>query len=133
MFERIVYQSTASQEFGSLALFRLLTEAQLRNASMQITGHLLFLNGQFTQCFEGPPDSVELLWQSLLRDPRHRDIELLVRHSTQERRFPAWSMAFSTYNSHYVHGMQGFFPMDGEKTSPLVHACMTDLVQSQEA
>jgi hypothetical protein len=133
MFERIVYQSTACQEFGSLALFRLLTEAQLRNASMQITGHLLFLNGQFTQCFEGPAENVELLWQSLRRDSRHRDIELLVRHTTQERRFPAWSMAFSTYNSHYVHGMQGFFPMDGEKTSPLVHACMTDLVQSQSA
>lgn len=123
MFERIVYQSTASQEFGSLALFRLLTQAQLRNAQQQITGHLLFLNGQFTQCFEGPPENVELLWQSLLRDTRHHNIELLVRHSTEERRFPAWSMAFSTHSSYYVHGMQGFFPLETDKQSPVVHAC----------
>ena len=123
MFERIVYQSTASQEFGSLALFRLLTEAQLRNASLQITGHLLFLNGQFTQCLEGPPDNVERVWQSLLRDSRHHNIELLVRHATEERRFPEWSMAFSTYSTHYVHGMKGFFPVEGGTQSPIVSLC----------
>jgi hypothetical protein len=39
MFERIVYQSTATQDFGSLALFKLLTEAQIRNDQLQITGH----------------------------------------------------------------------------------------------
>lgn len=126
MFERIVYQSTASQEFGSLALFRLLTEAQLRNARLQITGHLLFLNGQFTQCLEGPPENVELIWQSLLRDTRHHNIELLVRHAAEERRFPAWSMAFSTYNSHYVQGMQGFFPLESDEISPVVQVCSTD-------
>lgn len=123
MLERIVYQSTATQEFGSLALFRLLTEAQLRNERLQITGHLLFLDGQFTQCLEGPPANVELLWQSLLRDSRHCDVELLARHAAAERRFPQWSMAFSTYSSHYVHGMQGFFPLDREAQSPVVLTC----------
>lgn len=123
MFERIVYQSTASQDFGSLALFRLLTEAQIRNAQLQITGHLLYLKGQFTQCIEGPPDNIELLWQSLNRDTRHHSVELLVRHTTEERRFPEWSMAFTTYSTHYVHGMKGFFPIDASQQSPLVPLC----------
>jgi hypothetical protein len=126
MYERIVYQSTACQEFGSLALFKLLTDAQIRNAQLKITGHLLFLDGQFTQCFEGPLASVELLWQSILRDKRHTNIELLVRHSAEERRFPEWTMAFSTYSSLYVHGMQGFFPADGNKLSPLISHCTPD-------
>jgi hypothetical protein len=126
MFERIVYQSTATQDFGSLALFKLLTEAQIRNAQLQITGHLLYLNGQFTQCFEGPPEQVETLWQSLLRDKRHTHIELLVRHTTEERRFPEWTMAFSTYSSLYVHGMKGFFPVDDESPSPLRSHCAVD-------
>jgi hypothetical protein len=123
MFERIVYQSTASQEFGSLALFQLLTQAQLRNLELQITGHLLFLDGKFTQCFEGPPAQVEQLWQSLQRDKRHHSIELLVRHATEQRRFPEWSMAASTYSSFYVHGMKGFFPVGEGHTSPLVDHC----------
>jgi Sensors of blue-light using FAD len=123
MLERLIYQSTASQEFGSLGLFKLLTEAQGRNQQLDITGHLLFLNGQFTQCIEGPSASIELLWQSLQRDPRHHTIELLVRRPTQERRFSEWSMAFSTYRSLYVHGMRGFFPVDEGDTSPLRTLC----------
>lgn len=126
MFERIVYQSTACQDIGSLALFKLLTEAQLRNSQLQITGHLLFLDGQFTQCFEGPPDKVELLWQSIQRDKRHENIELLVRHTAEERRFPEWTMAFSTYSSLYVHGMKGFFPVSDSAESPLMLHCNPD-------
>jgi ubiquinone/menaquinone biosynthesis C-methylase UbiE len=123
MLERILYQSTPTQEFGSLALFKLLTDAQHRNAQLEITGHLLFVNGQFTQCMEGPPDSIELLWQSIQRDPRHQDIQLLMRRATDKRRFPEWSMAFSTYSAFYVHGMRGFFPVDAEEQSPLVGLC----------
>lgn len=126
MLERIVYQSTATQDFGSLALFKLLTEAQTRNAEQQITGHLLYLNGQFTQCFEGPSDQVELLWQSLQRDKRHTNIELLVRDTTEERRFAGWTMAFSTCSSLYVHGMKGFFPVDDSSPSPLRSHCAVD-------
>lgn len=123
MYERIIYQSTACQEFGSLALFKLLTEAQIRNAQLEITGHLLFLDGQFTQCFEGPCDCVELLWKSIQRDKRHTNIELLLRHTAEVRRFPEWTMAFSTYSSLYVHGMQGFFPADDGELSPLISHC----------
>jgi hypothetical protein len=126
MLERIVYQSTASQDFGSLALFQLLTEAQLRNDQLQITGHLLFLDGQFTQCFEGPSEKVEQLWQSIQRDKRHKNIELLVRHKSDERRFPEWTMAFSTDSSLYVHGMKGFFPVDESQNSPLMAHCATE-------
>lgn len=123
MFERLVYHSKATQEFGSLGLFKLLTEAQARNESLHITGHLLFLNGEFTQCLEGPPEHIERVWQSIQHDPRHHDIQLLARHTTEERRFPEWSMAFSTYNTFYVHGMQGFFPVDDAGESPLVSMC----------
>jgi hypothetical protein len=123
MLERILYQSTPIQEFGSLALFKLLTDAQHRNAQLQITGHLLFVNGQFTQCLEGPPENIKLLWQSIQRDPRHQDIQLLMRRATDKRRFPEWSMAFSTYSAFYVHGMRGFFPVDAESQSPLMGLC----------
>jgi len=126
MLERIVYQSTSCQEFGSLALFKLLTEAQIRNSQLQITGHLLFIDSQFTQCFEGPAPNVEQLWQSLLRDKRHHKLELLIRESVDERRFPKWSMAFSTYSKLYVHGMQGFFPIDKNKPSPLISHCTSN-------
>ena len=123
MFERLVYQSTASHDFGSLHLFNLLTQARLRNQQLQITGHLLYLDGQFTQCIEGPSENIERLWQSLLKDDRHHNIELLARQPIEQRRFSEWSMAFSSYASFYVHGMTGFFPVDDSGNSPLVPLC----------
>ena len=123
MLERILYQSTPSQEFGSLALFKLLTDAQHRNAQLQITGHLLFVNGQFTQCMEGPPDSIELLWQTIQRDPRHQDIQLLMRRATDKRRFPEWSMAFSSYAHFNKYNIAGFFPVDQDGMNAAAQRC----------
>lgn len=125
MLERLVYESRATEDFGSLHLFHLLTHSQGRNERMQITGHLLYLNGQFTQCIEGPPDRVETLWQALQRDPRHHSLELLMRRPITERVFTEWSMAFSTHASYYVHGMRGFFPVEEEGPSPLIALCST--------
>lgn len=123
MLERLIYQSQASHEFGSLHLFNLLTEARLRNQRLSITGHLLYFEGRFTQCIEGPTTSIDQLWQSLLRDDRHHGVQLLGRYAIEERRFSEWSMAFSSYESLYVHGMTGFFPVDEGGDSPLVAIC----------
>jgi hypothetical protein len=123
MLERLIYQSRASHEFGSLHLFQLLTEARLRNEQLGITGHLLYSNGQFTQCLEGPPDSLNALRQSLLRDERHHDVLLINRHPVSARRFPDWSMAFSSYPSLHVQGMTGFFPVDEQGQGHMMAIC----------
>ena len=94
MLERLIYQSRASHEFGSLHLFQLLTEARLRNQRRGITGHLLYREGLFTQCLEGPSSSLEILWQSLQHDERHHDLQLISRDPITERQFTDWSMAF---------------------------------------
>ncbi len=126
MLERLIYQSQASEDFGTLHLFKLLTEARQRNQRLNITGHLLYMGGQFTQCIEGSSASIDALWESLLRDVRHHDVELLARYSITERRFPEWTMAFSSYASFYVHGMTGFFPVDAKTESPLAAMCVGD-------
>lgn len=123
MLERLTYQSRASHEFGSLHLFQLLTEARLRNERLEITGHLLYSDGLFTQCLEGPAPSLDTLWQSLSRDQRHHDMQLLNRYPIAQRRFPDWSMAFSSYPSLYVQGMIGFFPIDEHGESPMTTLC----------
>lgn len=55
MLERLTYQSQATQDFASLLLPHLLTQARLRNQQLGITGHLLYWRGQFTPCVEGAP------------------------------------------------------------------------------
>ena len=55
--ERLLYTSKSTQPMGTLALFNLLSEARKRNAELGITGHLLYVDGTFAQCIEGPANS----------------------------------------------------------------------------
>ena len=124
MLERLLYRSKATSTLGSLHLFNLLNEARAKNAELNITGHLLYSREVFVQCIEGPSHSIEVLWQSLQRDPRHYDIELLARGPLEERRFAEWSMAFSTYPSLNRFSMPGFFPIDHDGMNEAVERCL---------
>jgi hypothetical protein len=106
----------------------MLNEARLKNARLGITGHLLYTEEVFVQCIEGPPESIASLWESLQRDTRHYDIELLARGPLESRRFSDWSMAFSSYPSLNRFNMPGFFPVDKHGMSEEAERCaMTDV------
>ncbi len=49
-----------------------------RNAERSLTGVLLFDGHRFCQLLEGPPASVELVRQSITKDPRHEFMTVLV-------------------------------------------------------
>lgn len=115
--ERLVYTSTAPEPLGTVDLFNILNHARQNNARRCITGHLLYADGKFTQCIEGPPAAVETLWQSLIKDPRHNTLEVIERGPTDARRFAEWSMAFSSYRYLNAFNMPGFFPLDANGQS----------------
>jgi hypothetical protein len=123
MLERLVYRSQATHKLGSLHLFNLLVQCRKRNSELGITGHLLYTEEIFVQCIEGPPAAVEALWQSIQRDDRHHNIELLSRGPETERRFGDWSMAFSSYAHFNKYGVPGFFPVDKEGMSEAAARC----------
>lgn len=123
VLERLVYRSQATHKLGSLHLFNLLTLCREKNKRLGITGHLLYTEEVFVQCIEGPPESIESLWQSLLRDDRHYDIELLSRGPVTERRFADWSMAFSSYAHFNKYNIAGFFPVDQDGMNAAAQRC----------
>jgi hypothetical protein len=84
---------------------------------------LLYTEEIFVQCIEGPPESIESLWQSLLRDERHHHVELISRGPVQERRFADWSMAFSSYQHFNKYAMPGFFPVDAAGMNAAAQRC----------
>lgn len=123
MLERLVYRSKATHKLGSLHLFNLLVQCRKRNRELDITGHLLYTEEIFVQCIEGPPQAIEALWQSLKRDERHHQLELLSRSPELTRRFGEWSMAFSTYRHFNKYEMPGFFPVDEAGMSEAADRC----------
>jgi hypothetical protein len=112
MLERMIYTSKATDGIGSLCLFNILNKARVNNASLGITGHLIFDGTHFIQCIEGSSESIDQLWSSLVADQRHQDIKIVSRAPIKMRRYGLWSMSFSSYKTLNSHNMPGFFPLN---------------------
>ena len=88
----LTYQSRAVQPLSEAELHQLLQSAQARNKAANITGLLIYDNGRFFQCLEGPAQSVEMVWNAIRQDTRHTDVELLGNSPTSKRFFANWDM-----------------------------------------
>lgn len=93
---RIVYASSANQEFTPESLKQLLLRARMRNHDCNVTGMLIHDNGLFLQALEGDEAAVESIYSRIRQDPRHKEIELLFRDpKAKHRAFGEWSMGFA--------------------------------------
>ncbi len=90
--KQLVYASRQAVEFDGLRLVSLLYTARDRNAALDITGVLLYSNGLFVQCLEGPPDNVDAIYAKICQDPRHQELVVLQSIDTDERHFKSWMM-----------------------------------------
>jgi hypothetical protein len=94
---RLIYVSSATRLFSEAELENLLTKSRQSNNSVGITGLLLYKDGNFMQCLEGPKDAVETLMDKIRGDPRHRGIIVLLAEYAQPE-FSEWSMGFKKLN-----------------------------------
>lgn len=90
----IAYASKAVMDFSTDELASLLTNAREKNARLDITGALLYQDGQFVQVIEGPVIAVRNLYLQIAADSRHQHVQMVSSHSIIERQFPTWTMAF---------------------------------------
>ena len=89
-----VYVSSATKPLREDEILEILRVARLKNEELDITGMLLYRDGNFLQVLEGPAGVVDSLIQKLRRDPRHKGIILMSRKPIEERQFGNWRMAF---------------------------------------
>lgn len=95
---QIVYTSTASEDFSSADLKRLLLGARTRNKALGVSGMLVFHDGTFLQALEGEKRAVNEIFASIRSDQRHRDIDVLHRGPGFDQRvFGDWSMGFADF------------------------------------
>lgn len=131
----ISYVSKARQEIGILALMNLLDTSANRNEDNHVTGVLLFDKGKFAQILEGRASYLISIWQSILRDMRHTDIELLDFQKIAHRNFENWSMAF--YGSEdvgkYIPELKTTFKDLRDSMHPRIQAFVESIAESQFA
>lgn len=73
----------------------IVAEARSRNAKLDVTGALMFTETHFAQFLEGPRDALDELMSSILADPRHCEVEVILNRPAKTRRFNGWSMAYT--------------------------------------
>jgi hypothetical protein len=103
-----VYASSAVRPFSNEELIELLEKSRAKNHELNVTGMLLYKDGNFMQVLEGEESVVLALMAVIARDPRHRGLLRLTRGYTDDRQFPTWSMGFRNLDSPEVRSLEGF-------------------------
>jgi len=95
---RLLYISSASRNLSNDDLHEILDKAQQNNAKLDVTGMLVYMDGNFVQFLEGSKENVMALYNKIQRDDRHRDVLIIDQANVSGRFFESWSMAFQKIN-----------------------------------
>jgi len=104
----LLYVSSATTLFSKEELLALLKLARERNAAADITGMLLYKDGNFMQLLEGEEAGVKALYVKISGDRRHKGTVILLAGSIAKRSFPDWSMGFRDLRSPELLDVPGF-------------------------
>jgi hypothetical protein len=89
---QILYVSQAATPMDADALQDLLGQCYRNNRERGLTGLLIYSAGHFIQLLEGEPVAVQTMYQRIEADPRHTNVELLMRELVDQRLFDRWRM-----------------------------------------
>jgi hypothetical protein len=103
-----VYVSSAIRLLGEEELVRILEVSRRNNARDDITGMLLYKDGNFMQFLEGPKPEVCALLDRIRGDARHHGMIILLQDEHAEREFGDWSMGFQTPGSSKMASVPGY-------------------------
>lgn len=93
---QLIYCSKKNETLRLQELASIYEQAVHNNQRDNISGMLLYYEGQFFQVLEGPSSKVNQLYAKIVTDERHQDVELLDVRSLRSRRFQGWSMSNMT-------------------------------------
>lgn len=127
---RLVYVSRAVELLTEEQLSALLQQVRARNQSASITGLLLYKDLSFIQVLEGSRSSIDAVYSSISKDPRHFRVKILIdMEPINERSFPEWSMGFQRLDQQFDSKQVGFSNFL-ETELPLVLAGRDDAKQT---
>ena len=104
----LTYLSRAVQPLDDAALGELLAVSRDLNARHEVTGVLLYADGQFVQTLEGRERDVEETMSRIRADPRHRDLDVTLVEEIDTRFFAEWSMGFRPLRPEELAEVRGY-------------------------
>ncbi|SHK03256.1 BLUF domain-containing protein [Hymenobacter psychrotolerans] len=114
----LIYSSTATRPLSEEELRGILHKARHHNEQHNLTGILLYHEGQIVQLLEGPEEAVHTLYGYIAQDPRHTGLIKLADKHVPQRSFPDWSMAFQTLSDEQYALLEGYRTPENLDLSP---------------
>lgn len=78
--------------------------SRARNTALGVTGALVASRNWFAQILEGTSGAIDALMDSIGRDGRHRDVQVLIYEDIEERQFSDWALAYNG-SAYFVDGL----------------------------
>jgi hypothetical protein len=103
----VLYRSRATSAPTEATLQALLEWSRTYNAQHQLTGLLLYSDGQFVQLVEGSEEEVRALYARIQQDVRHTQVVTLSDGPGPQRWFADWHMAFGYVDAPDLHQVLG--------------------------
>lgn len=108
----ILYVSTLAPEAPLKVVADIAGAARSRNAAQDITGLLVFDGQRFCQQLEGRQKEVLALLESIRKDARHTDLQVLHHGPLASRRFRSFSLAYAPVED--IELLEQLESLDGE-------------------
>ena len=130
MLYYLVYVSSATGLYSRADLDTILAQSHANNARLDISGALLYKDGNLMQVLEGERTAVEGLYATISRDPRHHGAIRILDGTQSNRQFAGWSMAFRDLNAPVPPGTAGYSDFLNTRLSSTEFAANPSLCQS---
>lgn len=108
----ILYCSQLRAGASPVLVGALVTQARARNATLGVTGLLVFDGQRFCQHLEGAPEVVAQLMRRIANDPRHEQLRIVYEGALDQRRYRRFDMGYAETED--ADDMAGIHAMQGE-------------------
>lgn len=108
----LIYPITATSEMSQSQLYELFSKSSLNNQEREVTGLLLYVEGNFLQVIEGDEKNVVALYKKIMNDPRHTNSKRILVERIEHRNFGYWGMGFAGITKEelqLIDGLNDFF------------------------
>jgi hypothetical protein len=126
---RLVYVSTSIDKLSQEVLQEILAVSRRNNALKDITGILVYNDGNILQVLEGNKRDLHRLFGKISQDHRHFGCIILQDTASDTRSFADWSMGFRSVSHIEFIQLEGYWDLRS-KNLPLINDESEDTVRT---
>ncbi len=97
----ISYVSTITPDLSDVDIRELMEFVKHKNSLLNITGILIYSEGNFFQILEGESEVVKSIFEKIKKDPRHYNIIKMLDKEIKNNSFSAYYSPFTVISDHY--------------------------------